>query len=87
MRVMQSDLAILNAAQYEDGDTFKRALKESPPSRGGPGTKKRPRTVFGDEPALGDAEEEKKRSRGRPRLDPTDQTAQDVSRTRIALAT
>lgn len=84
MRVMQSDLAILNAAQYGDGLEFEQSLKAPPPARGGHGPKKRPRVLSDDESTQVEPEEEKKRSRGRPRLDPTDQTPQDVSPTHFS---
>lgn len=85
MRVMQSDLAILNATQYEDGSQYHKgraggALLKNPPSaRAGSESKKRPRKMPEGEPVQVEPEEEKKRARGRPRLDPTDQTPQDVS--------
>ncbi|KAH6647715.1 hypothetical protein BKA67DRAFT_662481 [Truncatella angustata] len=92
MRVMQSDLAILNATQYEDGYGFQQGragkvtMKTPPSDRNGVDTKKRPRTTTIDEPTQGDPEDERKRARGRPRLDPTDQTPQDRRRTQIRLA-
>jgi hypothetical protein len=88
MRVMHSDLAILNATQYDAGPSFRRGRitggpkKTDPSPRDEAGSKKRPRVAPADEPAQADQaepEEEKKRARGRPRLDPTDQTPQDVS--------
>lgn len=87
---MQSDLAILNAAQYEDGLSSHRGgrapavpMKTSPSMRDEAPSRKRPRTASSAQPSQADHEEEKKRSRGRPRLDPKDQTPQDRRRTQI----
>lgn len=85
MRVMQSDLAILNATQYEDGVPSQRGHAASAPMKtphaplSEPPSRKRPRTVSTAQPAQAEHEEEKRRARGRPRLDPKDQTPQDVS--------
>lgn len=85
MRAMQSDLAILNAAQYEDGVPSHRGHAASAPMKtphaplDEPPSRKRPRTVSTAQPAQAEHEEEKRRARGRPRLDPKDQTPQDVS--------
>ncbi|KAK6084331.1 BZIP family transcription factor [Seiridium cupressi] len=92
MRVMQSDLAILNAAQYDVEPQYRRdrakarPLKAPPSVSNEPRPKKRLRPVLADEPAQPEPEEERKRARGRPRLDPTDQTPQDRRRTQIRLA-
>lgn len=89
MRVMQSDLAILNAAQYEDGVPSHRGHAASAPMKtphaplDEPPSRKRPRTVSTAQPAQAEHEEEKRRARGRPRLDPKDQTPQDRRRTQI----
>ncbi|KAI1848859.1 hypothetical protein JX266_005287 [Neoarthrinium moseri] len=89
MRVMHSDLAILSAAQYEDGRHNSRARaggsqKHLHSSDHHLDTKKRPRTV--SDPEKDEPEEEKKRARGRPRLNPTDATPQERRRTQIRLA-
>ncbi|KAK8045650.1 hypothetical protein PG993_005674 [Apiospora rasikravindrae] len=86
MRVMSSDLAILSAERYDDGCRPHRAASNAPgmkkaiSSAGGGDRsiipKKRTRkqsSVDHDEP-----DEEKKRARGRPRLDTTDQTPQEA---------
>lgn len=80
MPYMATDLAILNAEQYDVGVRFPniRLTKKSRPAMGvgnGAGPRKRTKT----QPSDGRDEEEKKRSRGRPRLDTTDETAADVS--------
>ncbi|KAI1338811.1 hypothetical protein F5Y15DRAFT_385410 [Xylariaceae sp. FL0016] len=98
MRYPHDGLPVLSAEQFHDGLATKgtRALtdrKMAAPSsmtdkgsisHDGPQTKKRgrkPSTQEGDE-----IEEETKRSRGRPRLDTTDQTAAERRRTQIRLA-
>ncbi|KAK8084203.1 hypothetical protein PG997_005474 [Apiospora hydei] len=85
MRVMSSDLAILSAESYDDGCRPHRAASNGPAMRKSissaagdkPIPKKRTRTQSSldhDEP-----DEEKKRARGRPRLDTTDQTPQEAA--------
>ncbi|ETS78586.1 hypothetical protein PFICI_10648 [Pestalotiopsis fici W106-1] len=90
MRVMQSDLAILNAAQYEDGLSSSRGghgpavpMKAIPSVREEAPSRKRPRAASTAQASQADHEEDKKRARGRPRLDPKDQTPQDRRRTQI----
>jgi hypothetical protein len=81
--MVSSGLAILNAEVFDDGFRSQRRgqAKAGTPAILGdamPATKKkrgRPQVASDeDEP-----EEDKKRPRGRPRLDTTDQTAKDVS--------
>ncbi|KAH8666884.1 hypothetical protein BX600DRAFT_283889 [Xylariales sp. PMI_506] len=83
---MQSDLAILSAEQYEDGHGPRRAsggkTRKSSLEDEAPAPKKRTRAQLSED---GEADE-KKRSRGRPRLDPKDDTAQERRRTQIRLA-
>ncbi|KAK5651398.1 hypothetical protein OQA88_12555 [Cercophora sp. LCS_1] len=93
MQNSQGDLAILSAEVYAPGlpvpsssrsGVSKRPLPDSrPPPQNGP--KKRTRTQSSDKGDEGE-EAEKKRSRGRPRLDVTDETAADRRRTQIRLA-
>ncbi|KAK8068693.1 hypothetical protein PG994_005309, partial [Apiospora phragmitis] len=83
MRVMGPDLAILSAERYDDGRRAQRAASNGPAMKkaissvgGKTIPKKRARkqpSVDHDEP-----DEEKKRARGRPRLDTTDQTPQEA---------
>lgn len=86
MRYPTGDLAILSAESYSDGRVrqLRSAIVKTKKSRtalaiedaeGAPARKRR-KTASPD--AAGE-EEEKKRSRGRPRLEPKDETAQDVS--------
>lgn len=86
MRYPQDDLPILSAEIYNDSTSL------SPPTRvaasrktqvpsvssRGPdeGSKKRARTQVAE---ATDVEDEKRRARGRPRLDTKDETAADVS--------
>ncbi|OHW90378.1 bZIP transcription factor [Colletotrichum incanum] len=85
------ELSILNAESYDDGMSKFHAPRRLPSGRS--------RKVTDDEPVrskkrtkaqsseAGDLEEEeKKRSRGRPRLDTNDETAKDRRRTQIRLA-
>lgn len=84
MRYPQGDLPILSVETYNDSipSTSRRAAtaRTSPStvssrsSDGGP--RKRARTQAVD---AGEAEDEKRRARGRPRLDTKDETAADVS--------
>lgn len=84
MRYRAGDLAVLNAESYEDGrrhdlssdKTEITAAHVEHPESQGRSTRKRRKTVSPD--AAG-REEESRRSRGRPRLQPKDETAQDVS--------
>ncbi|KAK4224823.1 hypothetical protein QBC38DRAFT_370198 [Podospora fimiseda] len=88
------DLAILSAEVFP-GSPFTsnpskrpQSTKKSPPPTKKPDTtsKKRSRTQgTGNEEGVGD-DEEKKRSRGRPRLDVKDESAADRRRTQIRLA-
>lgn len=80
------DLAILSAESYDDGRKHMSSgmtkmtlaglvtVTQESQNRSQP---KRRRT---SSPDFAGEEEEKKRSRGRPRLEPKDETAQDVSR-------
>ncbi|KAK0643980.1 hypothetical protein B0T16DRAFT_332013 [Cercophora newfieldiana] len=89
MRYPTGDLAILSAEVYASpGIPFGRAgaAKKGPPP-GGPsedGPRKRARVQSSTDG--GEHEEEKKRARGRPRLDVKDETAADRRRTQIRLA-
>lgn len=83
MRYPQGDLAILSAETYTSGIPFptprspvaKRSKAPSRPAEDGP--RKRARVQpSGDGTGQ---EEDKKRTRGRPRLDVKDETAADVS--------
>ena len=89
MRYPTGDLAILSAESYDDGRKHRRSTGKTrikstvagvvtQDSGDGPSRKRR-KTSSPD--AAGEEEEgEKKRTRGRPRLEPKDETAQDVSR-------
>ena len=83
MPFMTSDLAILNAEQYNDGVPFAspRAAKKAPlPAASvddGSGPRKRAKTKATVSAGEGE-EEEKKKARGRPRLDTKDETAAEV---------
>ncbi|ORY61756.1 uncharacterized protein BCR38DRAFT_441055 [Pseudomassariella vexata] len=94
-RYMHGDLNILRAEQYGDGLPAPKGLVsgghtwEHPPlgSNSGPVSKKRPRRSVDAEPKEPEEpDEDKKRARGRPRLDTTDQTPQERRRTQIRLA-
>jgi hypothetical protein len=84
MRYPSGDLAILSAESYDDGrkrhlssGKTQIAVTEVVVQNSQEGsTRKRRKTASPD--AAGE-EEETKRSRGRPRLEPKDETAQDVS--------
>lgn len=84
MRYPQGDLAILSAETYTSDISFPSPLsplakKEKAPSRPTEdGPRKRTR-VQHSEDSVGQEEEKKKRTRGRPRLDVKDETAADVS--------
>ncbi|CAJ2505723.1 Uu.00g131170.m01.CDS01 [Anthostomella pinea] len=90
MRYFHSDLAVLNAEQYDDGRVTKRpgsgaALKAKGsarvPPKNAPNPKKRTRKasgVDGNEPS-----EEGKRARGRPRLDLKDEVSAERRRAQI----
>jgi len=73
---MKSDLAILNAEQFDDGVRVSSG-KAARSADNGLNPRKRAKT----QPSSGTEkeEEEKKRTRGRPRLDTRDETAADVS--------
>ncbi|KAJ9144112.1 AP-1-like transcription factor [Pleurostoma richardsiae] len=96
MRLMQSDLAILNAEQYDLGLRLPsgrvRKGRNSPHSDDpvAPRKKAKVHATTAESPQEnGDKtgeEEEKKRARGRPRLDTKDETAADRRRTQIRLA-
>ncbi|KAK1675297.1 BZIP family transcription factor [Colletotrichum godetiae] len=85
-------LSILNAESFDDGMSGFRAPRSLPPGKSGPDTsdepkrssKKRSKAQSAEVAELDD--EEKKRSRGRPRLDTNDETAKDRRRTQIRLA-
>jgi hypothetical protein len=80
---MHSELSILSAEQFDDGVRFRptRAAadprKTSRDTEDGTPARKRSKTQVSDGAEPDD--EEKKRSRGRPRLDTKDETAADVS--------
>ncbi|KAK1993453.1 BZIP family transcription factor [Colletotrichum falcatum] len=85
------ELSILNAESYDDGMSGFRAPRSLPSGRPRRATgnepvrpKKRTKAQSSDAGELDD--EDKKRSRGRPRLDTTDETAKDRRRTQIRLA-
>ncbi|KAK8097564.1 uncharacterized protein PG998_013050 [Apiospora kogelbergensis] len=83
MRVMGPDLAILSAERYDDGLRAQRAASHGPATatKRAPGKRARKQpSVDQDEP-----DEEKKRARGRPRLDTTDQTPQEAGRRRTQI--
>ncbi|KAK7975292.1 hypothetical protein PG989_013755 [Apiospora arundinis] len=91
MRVMGPDLAILSAERYNDGHRTQRAAGNGPPMKRAAlsvGEKSVPKKRARKLPSLGhdEPDEEKKRARGRPRLDTTDQTPQERRRTQIRLA-
>lgn len=84
MRYPTGDLAILSAESYDDGRRHLASRKTektvaevvvAPDTLNGPARKRRKASS----PDVAGEEEEKKRSRGRPRLEPKDETAQDVS--------
>jgi len=86
MRYPKGDLAILSAEVYDDGPAFgasariattRKAHASPSPRNTGEGPRKRARTQAVDPPESDD----KKRARGRPRLDTQDETAADVSGT------
>ncbi|KAI3546902.1 BZIP family transcription factor [Colletotrichum filicis] len=91
--MQNSGLSILNAESFDDGMSGFRAPRSLPPG-GKPAadtseeakrsSKKRSKTQSVEVVELD--EEEKKRSRGRPRLDTNDETAKDRRRTQIRLA-
>ncbi len=88
MRYMRSDLAILNAEQYDDGGRFPRSgltrrPQPVPSVDDGSGPRKRLKTQRSENAEKEDEDESKKRARGRPRLDTKDETAADVSGRRI----
>ena len=80
MRLMQSELAILNAEQYDVGVHFptarSRRTQVSAHTEAGP--RKKVKTSVTVSETTEHEEEEKKRSRGRPRLDTKDETAAEV---------
>ncbi|KAH8902093.1 hypothetical protein BR93DRAFT_367852 [Coniochaeta sp. PMI_546] len=91
MRYPTGDLAILSAESYDDGRRHLASRKTektvaevvvTPDTLNGPARKRRKASS----PDVAGEEEEKKRSRGRPRLEPKDETAQDRRRTQIRLA-
>ncbi|KAK4118510.1 hypothetical protein N657DRAFT_685186 [Parathielavia appendiculata] len=93
MRYTQGDLPILSAEVYDDSAslgsstavaTRRKAQGPSPSSRlSEDSSRKRARTEFSE---TVEPDDEKKRSRGRPRLDTKDETAADRRRTQIRLA-
>lgn len=88
MRLMQSDLAILNAEQYDVGVHFPgtRPRKAQASTHTEAGPRKKMKTSVTVAETTEHEEEEKKRSRGRPRLDTKDETAAERRRTQIRLA-
>lgn len=75
MRVMGPDLAILSAERYDDGLRAQRAASHGPATA----TKRAPGKRARKQPSVDqDEPDEKKRARGRPRLDTTDQTPQEA---------
>lgn len=82
MRFPQGDLAILSAEVYETGlsrsSTGRKAgtRKAKAPRDAENGSRKRARNQSTE---TSEPEDDKKRVRGRPRLDPKDETAADVS--------
>jgi hypothetical protein len=89
MRYPPGDLAILSAEKYDDGIQLSSRNARKPAAgamtgeaQEGPVRKRRKASS----PHGAPEEEEKKRSRGRPRLEPKDETAQDVSCVLCALA-
>ena len=80
MRLMQSDLAILNAEQYDVGVHFPgtRPRKAQASTHTEAGPRKKMKTSVTVAETTEHEEEEKKRSRGRPRLDTKDETAAEV---------
>ncbi|OLN87092.1 hypothetical protein CCHL11_06491, partial [Colletotrichum chlorophyti] len=85
-------LSILNAESYDDGNAGFQAPRSLPATRRSRGdgdvsaqSKKRPKAQPAQDGEVAE-EEEKKRSRGRPRLDTNDETAKDRRRTQIRLA-
>lgn len=82
MRYPHIDLPILNAETYSDGYQFKgpasrQTGSDSPPAEDTPAPRKRGRKEGSVD--KNDIEEGKKRARGRPRLNPKDKTADEVS--------
>jgi len=84
MRYPTGDLAILSAESYDDGRKHRRSTGKTRVTvadvvtQGSEDGSSRKRRKTSSPDAVGE-EEEKKRSRGRPRLEPKDETAQDVS--------
>ncbi|KZL73733.1 bZIP family transcription factor [Colletotrichum tofieldiae] len=84
-------LSILNAESYDDGMSNFHAPRSLPSGKSrrttGDETVRSKRRAKAQSSEAGDLEEEeKKRSRGRPRLDTNDETAKDRRRTQIRLA-
>ena len=83
MRYPDGDLAILSAESYDDGSLIpfpdrpapKTKKKTPPTTAGNDGPRKRTKRQSSDPD---ENEGDKKRSRGRPRLDMKDETAADV---------
>ncbi|KAK3349859.1 hypothetical protein B0T25DRAFT_570463 [Lasiosphaeria hispida] len=90
MRYSQGDLAILSAEIYTPGLPYSApggpaVTKKTPLTRTEEGPRKRAKRQSPEE-TVEREEEEKKRTRGRPRLDVKDETAADRRRTQIRLA-
>ncbi|RYP20035.1 hypothetical protein DL767_009536 [Monosporascus sp. MG133] len=89
MRYQQADFPVLNAESYDNGYQFGGIVHKQPP--GGPPCMKDPpasrkrkgKDVIVDQD---EGEERKKRARGRPRLNPKDQTQAERRKTQIRLA-
>jgi len=84
MRYPVGDLAILSAEIYTPGHGYGRPSmpKKTPPPPSTRGSEEGPRKRARVQPSIDSVErddEEKKRARGRPRLDVKDETAADVS--------
>ena len=89
-----TELPALSAEQYDDAAARRSKARKPAKPRPAPVTGKRNRTAVKEESPSdedqnatgGDDEQGKKRLRGRPRLDPKDETAADRRRTQIRLA-
>ncbi|KAL2116033.1 hypothetical protein VTJ04DRAFT_10288 [Mycothermus thermophilus] len=83
MLYTHGDLPILSAETYGGIDASIVNLASTSSKRADPASKKRVRTQAGSTP---EPQEEKKRARGRPRLETKDETAAERRRTQIRLA-
>ncbi len=85
MPYVRSEIAILNAEQYDAGIDFSddrttAKVSARPPVGGGPVTRKRTRAEATDG---ADKDGDRKRARGRPRLDTNGESAADVSGSKL----